>query len=84
MNPQKNSRISLKGVYRVLLAFVVSMVAAEVPFIIFGSFAFLAGTSASTLLGGALVAVGVIAGLLAGIISFMKLNRYLKGEMDNV
>ena len=84
MDAQTDSKIDSKGIFRVAISFVVSITAAKIVFIIFASCTFFPGISDSSFLSAAFFSIGAIAGLFAGIYSFIKLNKYFKGEMQNV
>ena len=83
MDAQTNNKIDSKGIFRVAISLLVSIIAAKIVFIIFAGFAFFTDKSVSSFLSGALFSIGTIAGLFAGIFSFIKLNKYLKDEIQN-
>ena len=84
MNAKTEKSTKLKTIYRISVSVTVSIIAAKIVFIIFWSFIFFPAISDSTFLGGLIFSIGAIAGLFAGICSFIKLNKYLKGIMQNV
>ncbi len=81
MDAQENSKISSK-VFRVSISLLVSIIAAKIVFFIFAAFTFVPAISESTFFGGVFFSIGIIAGLSVGIFIFIKLNKYLKGEMQ--
>ena len=82
METQRNSQIISKDIFRVFVSLVVSIIAAKIVFLIFAAFTFLPAISESSFFSGAFFSIGIIAGLSVGIFSFIKLNTYLKGEMQ--
>ena len=84
MGAQNNSKKNTKGIFRVSVSIVVSIIAAKIIFFIIASFTFFPGISDSTHFRGSIFSVGAIVGLCAGILSFKKLNKYLKGEIQNI
>ena len=84
MDAQTNNEVNSKDIFRVSISFVVSIIAAKIVFIIIASFTFFPSISDSTFFRGTIFSIGAVARLFAGILSFIKLNRYLKDEMQNI
>ena len=82
MDVKKNSKIISKGIFRVSVSILVSIIAAKIVFILIAAFTFLPAISESSFFSGVFISIGIIAGLFSGIFCFIKLNTYLKGEMQ--
>ena len=78
MDAQTMNNGNSKSLFRILVSAAVSILAAEIVFVIFWSFKFISAISDSLFL-----SIGVLAGMVAGIISFIKIDKYLKDRMQN-
>ena len=83
MDAQTKNNIHLKNLFRIFISASVSIVAAEIVFIIFWSFKFFPAISDSPFLDGSIFFIGILAGVVAGILIFMKINKHLKDIMQN-
>ena len=78
MDAQAKNNGNSKSLFRIIISAAVSILAAEIVFVIFWSFKFISAISDSLFL-----SIGVLAGMVAGIISFIKVDKYLKDRMQN-
>ena len=78
MDAQTKNNGNSKSLFRIVISAAVSILAAEIVFVIFWSFKFISAISDSLFL-----SIGVLAGMVAGIISFIKVDKYLKDRMQN-
>ena len=78
MDAQTKNNGNSKSLFRILISAAVSILAAEIVFVIFWSFKFFSAISDSLFL-----SIGVLAGVVAGILSFVKIDKYLKDRMQN-
>ena len=78
MDAQTKNNGNSKSLFRIIISAAVSILAAEIVFVIFWSFKFISAISDSLFL-----SIGVLAGMVAGIISFIKIDKYLKDRMQN-
>jgi hypothetical protein len=83
MDAQTKNNIHLKNLFRIFISASVSIVAAEIIFIIFWSFTLFPAISDSPFPDGSIFYIGILAGMVAGILIFMKINKHLKGRMQN-
>ena len=82
MDTKTKASINSKTIFRISISAVVSIIAAKIVFIIFWSLTLFPGISNSSILGGLIFFIGTITGLTAFVISFLKLNNYLKHELQ--
>lgn len=78
MDAQTKNNGNSKSLFRILISAAVSILSAEIVFVILWSFKYLSAISDSLFL-----AIGVLAGVIAGILSFMKIDKYLKDRIQN-
>ena len=78
MDAQTKNNGNSKSLFRILISSAVAILAAEIVFVIFWSFKFFSAISDLLFL-----SIGVLAGMVAGILSFMKIDKYLKDRIQN-
>ena len=78
MDAQTKNNGNSKSLFRILISAAVSILAAEIVFVIFWSFKYFSAISDLLFL-----SIGVLAGVVAGILSFMKIDKYLKDKIQN-
>ena len=81
MDAQTKNNIHLKSIFRISISGMVSIIPANIVFVIFWSFTLFPAISDSPFLVGSIFSIGVLAGIVASILSFMKINKHLKGRM---
>jgi hypothetical protein len=74
MDAQTKNCMNLKGIIRISMSVVVTIIAAKIVFIIFWSFTFFPVISDSSILGATIFAIGTIVGISAGTLIESKLN----------
>ena len=84
MDAQAKKGNTGRYIFRFSICVVVSTIAAKMVFILFWSFTFMPGISNQSFLSAIILSIGFIAGVSAAILCFMKLNRYLKEEINNI
>lgn len=73
-----------KNIFRISISVVVAVVAAKIVFIMSWSITFVPAISASSFLSGSIMVVGTISALFAGIFSFIKIEKFLKDEIQSI